>query len=85
LVEVGPSPDSVLQFDQARQQRDAATSQLGLLKQREEMRLATREEALQAEEALAVGEAVENAARRRVNGRGAYCPPRRTFLHCDVQ
>ena len=50
LIEVEPSPDAMLQLDQARQQRDAAKNQLDLAKQRLELKLATRQDALAAQQ-----------------------------------
>ena len=72
LIEVEPSPDTVLQADQARQEREAARNQLAVVRQREELKLATRQEALQAEQVLQAAELrVASLEKRGVDGRRA--------------
>jgi membrane fusion protein (multidrug efflux system) len=72
LVEVEPSPDTRLALDQARQERDAARNQLDVVQQRQEMKLSTRQEVLQAEQALqAAGLRVASLERRGIDGRRA--------------
>jgi membrane fusion protein, multidrug efflux system len=69
LVELEPSPDAVLQVRQARQERDAARNQLDLAKQRMEMKLLTRQDLLQAEQALSAAElSVRSMEERGMNG-----------------
>jgi RND family efflux transporter MFP subunit len=49
LIEIEPSPETLLQFNQARNERDSATAQLKLLEQRLKLKLATRQDLLQAQ------------------------------------
>ncbi len=50
LLEIAPSPDTQLQYDQARTERDSAVRQLALTDQRVGLRLATQQELLQAQQ-----------------------------------
>jgi membrane fusion protein (multidrug efflux system) len=52
LIEVEPSPDTLLQLNQARNDRDAARKALQLVQQRLELKLATRQDQLQAQQQL---------------------------------
>lgn len=52
LLEVEPSSETHLQLDEARNQRDLAQQALDMVKQREELKLATRQEVLQAQQQL---------------------------------
>ena len=56
MIEVEPSPDTVLQADQARQELEAAKNQLAVVQQRQELKLSTRQELLQAEPDLGARE-----------------------------
>lgn len=56
LIEVEPSPDTLLQLDQARNDRDAAKSTLLLVQQRLDLKLATRSDQLQAQQQLDAAE-----------------------------
>lgn len=49
LLEIEPSPDTSLQLDQARSERDSSSQQLTLLEQRVKLKLATRQDLLQAQ------------------------------------
>jgi membrane fusion protein (multidrug efflux system) len=49
LVEIEPSPDAVLELAQAKGERSTARQELGLVRQRVQMQLATRQEQLEAE------------------------------------
>ena len=70
LIEVEPSPDTVLQADQARQERDAAKNQLAVLQQRQELKLSTRQEVLQAEQAAQAAELrVASLEKRGIDGK----------------
>ena len=78
LVEVEPSPDTLLQLNQARQQRDAARNQQDLAKQRLEMKLTTRQDVLQAAQALAAAElSVRSMESRGIDGK--------KIIHADAQ
>lgn len=50
LVEIEPSPDSQLRFEQARVERDTAKNNLELVKQRLDLRLATRQDLITAQQ-----------------------------------
>lgn len=50
LIEIEPSPETQLQFDQARIERESAAEQLKLLEQRLELKLATRQDLLPAQQ-----------------------------------
>ncbi len=52
LLEIEPSPDTQLQYDQAASERDSAARAMDLLKQRLELKLATRQDLLQAQQRL---------------------------------
>ncbi len=70
LVEVEPSPDTQLQMDQARQERDAAKGRLEVVQQRQGMKLATRQDVLQAEQALQAAELrVSSLEKRGIDGK----------------
>lgn len=56
LIEVEPSPDTRLQLDQARNERDSAKKSFELVQQRVELKLATRQEQLQAQQQLDAAE-----------------------------
>jgi len=78
LVELEPSPDALLQLNQARQQRDAARNQQDLAQQRLEMKLTTRQDVLQAEQALAAAELnVRSMEGRGIDGKKT--------IHADAQ
>jgi len=70
LVELESSPDVLLKLDQARQERDAARKLVDLARQRLELKLATRQEVLPAEQALAAAELnLNNMTGRGIDGR----------------
>ena len=72
LIEVEPSPDTVLGADQARQERDAAKGQLAVAQQRQEMKLSTRQEVLLAEQALEAAELrLASLEKRGIDGKRA--------------
>jgi membrane fusion protein, multidrug efflux system len=52
LIEVEPSPDTVLELDQAQNERDGARKALELVQRRLELKLATRQDQLQAQQQL---------------------------------
>jgi len=56
LIEVEPSPDTRLQLDQARNDRDTARKSIQLVQQRLDLKLATRQEQLQAQQLLDAAE-----------------------------
>jgi membrane fusion protein (multidrug efflux system) len=56
LIEVEPSPDTRLQLDQARNERDSAKKSFELVQQRAELKLATRQEQLQSQQQLDAAE-----------------------------
>lgn len=56
LIEVEPSPDTRLQLDQARNDRDTARKSFQLVQQRLDLKLATRQDQLQAQQQLAAAE-----------------------------
>lgn len=69
LVEVEPSPDARLQLDQAQIELNSARNQLKLTEQRVELKLATRQELLQAEQRTHDAEArVRNMLKRGIDG-----------------
>jgi membrane fusion protein, multidrug efflux system len=69
LLEIEPSPDTQLQFDQARIERDSAAEQLKLVEQRLEMKLATRQDLLQAQQRVHDAESrMQSMERRGMDG-----------------
>lgn len=74
LLEIEPSPDTQLQLDQARSERDSAAAALKLLTQRVEMKLATRTDLLQGEQRVRDAELkLESLKKRGVDGSRAIC------------
>ncbi len=69
LVELEPSPDAALELEQATGERDAAQAARGLVQQRLEMKLATREDVLTAQQALRTAERkLESLKKRGIDG-----------------
>jgi len=69
LIEVEPSPNTRLQLDEARSSRDTARSALELVKQRLVLKLATRQDEVQAQQSFNAAQLqLESLERRGVNG-----------------
>ncbi len=72
LVEVEPSPDTRLQFDQARLERDGAEQALKFAEQRMELKLATQQDLLLAKQTLGhVTARLRSMKDRGIDGSGA--------------
>ncbi len=68
LMEVEPSPETQFQLDQAKSQFKLAKSQLGIMRKRIKMQLATRQNLLNAEQQLQISELRLKNLQSRSNG-----------------
>ncbi len=69
LIEIEPSPDTLLQLNEARDSRDTAQSELKLVKERVQLKLATRADLLQAQQQYQVAELrLKSLQERGING-----------------
>ena len=80
LIEFEPSPDTLLQLSEARDKRDTASGELNLVKQRLELKLATRSELLQAQQSLQAAELRLRSLQQRGIDERRFSMPKRLDL-----
>jgi membrane fusion protein (multidrug efflux system) len=69
LIEIEPSPDTLLQLDVARDNRDTAQAELNLVQQRLQLKLATRTDLVQAQQKLQAAQLqLQNLEKRGIDG-----------------